>query len=202
MYLKRAFVAVLAGCLWIEVGISAASDFSLDGQADYFASGEHLFYVWCPGTGDYRANADGLNAEESQMRLYNEIKAAGRTSCWPIWQGRVAALCCSGLRGTSNHDFFLMFFVSGNVQLSPEARRIVEQAAVSAKAQKPSIIEIAVPPDVPGAAPLFDARVSAIENVLSAEGVDSKWFAHRPLSEAETAVPGASSRAEIRIVQR
>jgi len=114
----------------------------------------------------------------------------------------IALSGCSSLPGTSNHDFFVMFFSSGNVQLSPEARGIVAQAAVSAKAQKPSMIEIAVPPDAPGGAPLFEARVAAIENVLSTEGVDPKWFARRPLSKAETAIPGSGGRAEIRIVDR
>jgi hypothetical protein len=114
----------------------------------------------------------------------------------------IALPSCSALRGTSNHDFFVMFFPSGNVQLTPEARAIVAQAAVSAKAQKPSMIEIAVPPDAPGGASLFEARVTAIENVLSAEGADPKRFARRPLSKPETAIPGAGGRAEIRIVQR
>ena len=109
---------------------------------------------------------------------------------------------CSAVRGTSNHDFFVMFFPSGNVQLTPEARVIVAQAAVTAKSTKPSMIEIALPPDAPGGAPLFEARVTAIENVLSAEGADPKRFASRPLSKAETAIPGAGGRAEIRIVQR
>jgi hypothetical protein len=109
---------------------------------------------------------------------------------------------CSAMRDTSNHDFFVMFFSSGNVQLSPEARGIVVHAAASAKAQKPSMIEIALRPDAPGGAPLFEARVTAIENVLSAEGADPKGFAHRPLSKDENALPGAGGRAEIRIVQR
>ena len=64
------------------------------------------------------------------------------------------------------------------------------------------MIEIAVPPDAPGGASLFEARVAAIENVLSAEGAEPKRFARRPLSKAETAIPGAGGRAEIRIVQR
>ena len=109
---------------------------------------------------------------------------------------------CSAVRGTSTNDFYVMFFPSGTVQLPPEARVIVAQAAVSAKAHKPSMIEIAVPPDAPGGAPLFEARVTAIENVLSAEGADPKRFARRPLSKPETEIPGAGGRAEIRIVQR
>jgi hypothetical protein len=111
----------------------------------------------------------------------------------------IALSGCGVLRETSNHDLFVMFFVSGSDQLSPEARRIVEQAAVSAKARKPSMIEIAVPPDAPGGVPLFEARVTAIENVLSVGGADPRRFVRRALSRAEVAIPGAGGRAEIRI---
>jgi len=34
--------------------------------------------------------AEGMNAEEAQMKLYQAAKSAGKTSCWPVWQGRVA----------------------------------------------------------------------------------------------------------------
>jgi len=90
MSFERAFVTVLGGCLFAASGMAAASNLSSDRQVDYFAKGTHRFYVWCPGTGDYLANAEGTNAEEAQMRLYNATKAARQTSCWPVWQGRVA----------------------------------------------------------------------------------------------------------------
>jgi hypothetical protein len=109
---------------------------------------------------------------------------------------------CSALRGSSNPDSFIMFFVSGSVEIPPEAQQIVGRAAANAKAKKASAIEIAVPPDAPGGAHLFERRVSAIENVLSAEGIDPKLFIRRPLSKAETSIPGAGGRAEITIVQR
>jgi hypothetical protein len=32
----------------------------------------------------------GRDAEDAQLRLYQEAKAAGQTACWPVWQGRVA----------------------------------------------------------------------------------------------------------------
>jgi hypothetical protein len=89
MSFKRAFVTVLGGCLFAAAGMAAASNLSSDRQVDYFAKGTHSFYVWCPGTSDYLANVEGANAEEAQMRLYNATKAAGRVSCWPVWQGRV-----------------------------------------------------------------------------------------------------------------
>ena len=33
---------------------------------------------------------EGTNAEEAQMKLYSAVKAAGKTACWPVWQGRVS----------------------------------------------------------------------------------------------------------------
>lgn len=89
MSFKRAFVIVLGGCLFAAAGMAATSNLSSDRQVGYFAKGMHRFYVWCPGTSDYLANAEGTNAEEAQMRLYNATKAAGRVSCWSVWQGRV-----------------------------------------------------------------------------------------------------------------
>jgi hypothetical protein len=90
MILKRAFVVVLSGFLLAAAGMAAASDFYLDHQVDYFVRGTHLFYVWCPGTNDFLASAEGANAEEAQMRLYTETKATGK-KCWPVWQGRVGS---------------------------------------------------------------------------------------------------------------
>jgi len=104
---------------------------------------------------------------------------------------------------TSSTDLYMMFFSPGNVKLSSEAQQIVRQAAIRAKTLEPSIIEIAVPPDVPGELPLFQVRVAAIENAMSVEGTDPKQVSYRPLSEEEaTSVPGAEPRAEISIVQR
>ena len=90
MSFKRVFVVALGGCLFAAAGMAAAGNLSSDREVDYFAKGTHRFYVWCPGTNDYFVNAEGNNAEEAQMRLYTAAKAAGRTSCWPVWQGRVA----------------------------------------------------------------------------------------------------------------
>ena len=37
------------------------------------------------------AMQDGASAEDAQMRLYNAEKRAGKTTCWPVWQGRVSS---------------------------------------------------------------------------------------------------------------
>jgi hypothetical protein len=90
MIVKRVLAAALGGVLFAAAGVAAAGNFSSDRQVDFFAKGTHQFYVWCSGTGDYVATAEGASAEEAQMKLYNAAKAAGKTSCWPVWQGRVA----------------------------------------------------------------------------------------------------------------
>ncbi|HYM17342.1 MAG TPA: hypothetical protein VEU06_02160 [Micropepsaceae bacterium] len=104
-------------------------------------------------------------------------------------------------RNISNQDFFVMFFVPGSKDISPEARWIVEQAAASAKAQEASAIEIALSSGTSRRASLSDMRAAAIEKVLSAEGPEIH-FVRRPLSKSEISIPGAEDRAEIRIVQR
>jgi hypothetical protein len=90
MIMKRVLIAAVGGVLFAAAGVAAAGNFSSDRQVDFFAQGTHQFYVWCSGSGDYVATADGANAEEAQMKLYNAAKAAGKSTCWPVWQGRVA----------------------------------------------------------------------------------------------------------------
>ena len=89
MSVSRILVVALAGVLCAAAGVAAAGNLSSDRQVDFFASGTHQFYVWCPGTDDYMATARGTDAEDAQMKLYNATKASGRLACWPVWQGRV-----------------------------------------------------------------------------------------------------------------
>ena len=81
--------AVIAGVV-IVAGVAVAGNFSSNGQADYFAPGTHQFYVWCSGTPDYTTVERGSSASDAQMKLYGETKKAGKTTCWPVWQGRVS----------------------------------------------------------------------------------------------------------------
>ena len=86
----RVLAAAVGGVLFAAAGVAAAGNFSSDRQVDFFAEGTHQFYVWCGTGGDYVATAEGMNAEDAQMKLYGEAKAAGKTACWPVWQGRVS----------------------------------------------------------------------------------------------------------------
>lgn len=90
MILKRAMAAAIGGVIFAAAGVAAAGNFSSDRQVDFFAEGTHQFYVWCSNAQDYIASAEGGNAEEAQMKLYNAAKASGNAACWPVWQGRVA----------------------------------------------------------------------------------------------------------------
>ncbi|HEY6578131.1 MAG TPA: hypothetical protein VIY09_02305, partial [Rhizomicrobium sp.] len=87
--MKRRILAAMAGsAIFIAAGVAAAGSFASSAQTDFYSSGEHEFYVWCPGSANYMATESGRNAEDAQLRLYDASKAAGRSDCWPIWQGR------------------------------------------------------------------------------------------------------------------
>lgn len=89
--LKRILATSIGCILFTAAGVAAAGNFASNRDADYFAKGTHEFYVWCAGGSDYLTRADGASAETAQLSLYRSIKAAGKTSCWPVWQGRVAS---------------------------------------------------------------------------------------------------------------
>ena len=91
MTMKRVLGAAVGGIVVAVAGVALAANLTSSKQADFFASGQHQFYVWCAGSADYVATATGNNAEDAQMKLYNANKARGRMTCWPVWQGRVPA---------------------------------------------------------------------------------------------------------------
>jgi len=87
---RRIWAAVLTGAAMTGASIAAAGNFASAAHSDFYSGGRHQFYVWCGGAGDHTAIASGKNAEDAQLRLYQESKMAGHTACWPVWQGRVA----------------------------------------------------------------------------------------------------------------
>ncbi len=90
MTLKRVLGAAAAGVLLAVTGVAVAANFTSSHQTDFFAAGKHQFYVWCATGGDFTAYQSGISAEDAQMKLYDSAKEQGRTSCWPVWQGRVS----------------------------------------------------------------------------------------------------------------
>jgi len=91
MTTMRVLAAVTGGVLVAIAGVAVASNFTSTKQSDFFSPGKHQFYVWCAGSSDNVATATGQNAEDAQMKLYDASKARGRSTCWPVWQGRVPA---------------------------------------------------------------------------------------------------------------
>ena len=87
---KRILAAVVGCIAVVAAGVAVADNYASTKQTDFFAPGKHQFYVWCAGGNDYTATQKGKSAEDAQMRLYNAVKAVGRSACWPVWQGRVS----------------------------------------------------------------------------------------------------------------
>ena len=86
---KRILGAAIGAVLIAAAGVAVADNFASSKQTDFFAPGKHQFYVWCARGSDFTAYESGNSAEDAQLRLYNEVKAEGRATCWPVWQGRV-----------------------------------------------------------------------------------------------------------------
>jgi hypothetical protein len=84
-------VAIIIGViLLVATGVAVAANFASNREVDFFAPGAHRFYVWCAGAHDYIATEKGANAEDAQMKLYGAVKAKGHSTCWPVWQGKIA----------------------------------------------------------------------------------------------------------------
>jgi hypothetical protein len=106
---------------------------------------------------------------------------------------------CMGMSPQSMQDFFPVFFAANTAELPMDAQGIVRQAAANAKALKASRIEVAVPPDS-GGRTLTEGRFTAIQNLLSAAGVNPNLLARSTLSADAAKLPGAADRAEIKLV--
>ncbi len=90
MSMGRILGAAVGGVLVAAAGVAVAANFTSAGRTDFFSPGKHQFYVWCAGSADYMATEYGQNAEDAQMRLYDATKAHGKSTCWPVWQGRLS----------------------------------------------------------------------------------------------------------------
>lgn len=89
MQMRRILAAAAGGVLVAVAGVAVAANFTSSAQTDFYSPGKHQFYVWCAGGSDYMATEGGSNAEDAQMKLYHQTKEHGKSTCWPIWQGRV-----------------------------------------------------------------------------------------------------------------
>lgn len=99
---------------------------------------------------------------------------------------------------------YVLFFHFDSADLTPEARAIVDHAAVGIKALGPSTVGIAGFTDTIGTAAhkqdLSERRIAAVEAALTADGVDPKLFLKIPLGDSEPVLePTGDRRVEIRL---
>lgn len=88
--MRRFWLAITVGLGVAAAGVAVAENLTSSKGTDFFAPGNHQFYVWCQSGGDFTVSQRGSSAEDAQMRLYNGIKAKGRPACWPVWQGKIS----------------------------------------------------------------------------------------------------------------
>ena len=126
-----------------------------------------------------------------------------------IGMAMMVVAACATLRGpgpgpsapqAAVPDHYVVFFEPQTAQLAAEAQAIVRQAADAAQKRKPSKIEIAVPPRVAGGPDVVEGRYTAIQNIISATGADPALYSKVQLSSDGLNLPGASDRAEIRLI--
>ncbi|HEY5047263.1 MAG TPA: hypothetical protein VII49_04490 [Rhizomicrobium sp.] len=86
----RIYAALAGGAIFAAAGVAAAGNFTSSADNDFFSGGRHQFYVWCASSHNALAIESGANAEDAQLKLYRSLKASGRTTCWPVWQGRIS----------------------------------------------------------------------------------------------------------------
>jgi outer membrane protein OmpA-like peptidoglycan-associated protein len=98
---------------------------------------------------------------------------------------------------------YIVFFNYNAVELSPDARTVVHQAALSAKKLKGGRIELAGytgrEEDARTAAPLADKRFGAVEAALAAEGIDPATLSRVSVIDEVPLPATAVRRIEIRL---
>ncbi|HLG90299.1 MAG TPA: OmpA family protein [Alphaproteobacteria bacterium] len=118
--------------------------------------------------------------------------------------GLALAGCKTAPRTAEVPRNYLLFFRFDSADLSPDARRIVDQAAAGIKVLKPSTVGIAGFTDKVGTPGynqhLAERRIAAVEAALTADGIDPKLFLTIPLGDSEPVVGGTGDRrVEIRL---
>ncbi|MGF1456424.1 MAG: hypothetical protein ACFB6R_13745 [Alphaproteobacteria bacterium] len=88
MTFKRAVCVLLLSAVSSTVFASEALDSSQEARA---LNGSHQFYVWCTGADDFTMTQAGATAQAAQTTAFEALKAEGKATCWPIWQGLVSS---------------------------------------------------------------------------------------------------------------
>jgi outer membrane protein OmpA-like peptidoglycan-associated protein len=111
---------------------------------------------------------------------------------------------CTSLAPTAHT--YVVFFNAKSVELSPEAKEVVNLAAAAARDTHPALVVIAGEPNTvtaPGYDPkLAEPRFIAVEQALVAAGVDPNTLARAELTDLEAKVGATGDRrVEIRMIK-
>jgi len=87
----RICLGLIAFAALAAAGVAVAAGLTSSRNSDFYSPGTHQFYVWCAGGKSGTAYQDGATADDAQTRLYAKQKAEGKSTCWPMWQGKVGS---------------------------------------------------------------------------------------------------------------
>lgn len=101
---------------------------------------------------------------------------------------------------------YIVFFNAKSVELSPDAKEVVNLAAAAIRDTHPALVVVAGEPNTvtaPGYDPrLAEPRFMAVEQALAAAGVDSNTMARAELTDLEAKVGATGDRrVEIRLLK-
>jgi len=87
----RLCLGLLAFAALAAAGVAVAANMTSSRNSDFYSPGKHQFYVWCASGESRTVYQDGAAADDAQNKLYASQKAAGKSTCWPMWQGKVSS---------------------------------------------------------------------------------------------------------------
>ena len=91
MKFVRLCFGLLAFAALAAAGVAVAANLTSSRNSDFYSPGTHQFYLWCATAKGVTAYQDGATADDAQNKLYAAQKAAGKSTCWPMWQGKVGS---------------------------------------------------------------------------------------------------------------
>lgn len=123
----------------------------------------------------------------------------------------VAAALCASLAACTilrqePPPAYVVFFTGKSIALTPDAQKIIADAAAKVQRSHPQMVQIAGPGTriARGYNPkLADPRMDAVANALVADGVDKKLLVRTSLTTGDANVDlSGASRVEIRLVPK
>jgi len=108
--------------------------------------------------------------------------------------------------GRDSAPAYIVFFRFDSAALTPDARKVVDDAAASIRDTRPSTVELAGYTDTTAIASsrhFAEPRFAAVAEALIADGIDPKLLVRVPLPESEALLSAtADRRVEIRLVNK